>query len=443
MTVLGRKERIPPFPHPKDYAYRCRQFFRARSLPEFAAMARFQMVRETWLAWRHKTGTARELLIDPTNACNIRCKGCWANEYDARGSLSYEDLDRVCTEARRLGTLDILLTGGEPLLRKDDILRLAARHRKLFFGAFTNGTLVDDAFAVSAADLGNLSVFISIEGFREDNDFRRGEGTFDKAVEAMRRLREQGVAFGFSLCYHKKNWRAVTDDRFLDFLREQGAWLGWAFGYRPVGRSADMGLCLSAAEREEARARIDDYCRRRDFTVIDLFNSGHKAYGCVAAGSGYIHINAAGDVEPCAFCHYSDANIHDMPLADALRSPFFRAFRSAQPFSENPLRPCPMVDVPDAIVELCKRTGARSTHAADPESAQAFADKIRPLADEWAKWADRERTRLPAADLRRFRFLRGYLAWKSRLAGDRPGGHEGSDATDVVREVEDDAEATP
>ena len=137
------KKKIPPFPHHKDYIYRCRRFFEARTIISFLSIARFQAFKEAWNGFRYQCGIPRDILIDPTNACNLRCKGCWAVDYDSTPELSFEKMDSLLTEAEKLCTLDILMTGGEPLMRKDDILRLAQKHRRLYFGIFTNGTLID------------------------------------------------------------------------------------------------------------------------------------------------------------------------------------------------------------------------------------------------------------------------------------------------------------
>lgn len=418
LLINGKHEPIPPFPHPRDYVWRCSRFFGARSLLSFMAVARFHAFRELFNSWRYRCGIPRDILIDPTNACNLRCIGCWSHDYDQTCELSLDKLDQICAEARKLGTLDILLTGGEPMLRRNDILELARHHRRLFFGLFTNGTLIDESFVTTIEQLGNVTVFISIEGYREETDFRRGQGTYDRAIRAMRLLHQHGIAFGFSLCYHKMNYQTVTSDAFLDFLRQEGAWFGWAFAYRPIGRDADMSLCLNAEQRELARTRLDDYSHRNQMTIIDLFNSGHQAYGCVAAGSGYLHIAASGDVEPCAFCHYADSNLHDVNLQEALQSPFFRAFRRAQPFSDNPLQPCPMIDQPDAIVRLTEAHGARSTHQTSPESARQFADKIRPYASEWNQHVRDKSRPYPRSVLKRYQALRKILQIRKRLAGD-------------------------
>jgi hypothetical protein len=201
-------------------------------------------------------------------------------------------------------------------------------------------------------------------------------------------MKARDIGFGFSSCYHSKNYRTIASDEFLDFMQEKGAWFGWLFNYLPIGSDADVSLCCQAEERAYVMQKVDAYSAEHQYTLIDFANSGHKAIGCVAAGNDFAHINAHGDLEPCAFCHYSDVNIHDVSLQEALGSPFFKKFRAAKPFSENFLKPCPMLDVPEAIVRLTADTHVRSTHLAHPETAGELASKTRPLAGKWGPVAD-------------------------------------------------------
>ena len=83
------------------------------------------------------------ILMDPTSACNLHCTGCWAAEYGNRLNLTYNDLDSVITQGKELGIYFYMYTGGEPLVRKDDIIKLCKKHNDCAFHAFTNGTLVD------------------------------------------------------------------------------------------------------------------------------------------------------------------------------------------------------------------------------------------------------------------------------------------------------------
>jgi len=419
LTINGKKEPCPAFPHHKRYIYEVKRFFRPKSFMTHVFMDRFIALGELLRGLRNGTPIPRVLLIDPTSSCNLHCKGCWAADYAKGDNLSREKLDDLFTQAEKLGIRYIMLSGGEPLMRKEDILLLCREHPKLVFGAFTNATLVDEAFADSMAQLENLMLFISIEGTREETDFRRGEGVYDRALEAMRLLKERNLAFAFSACYHAGNYLTIAGDDFLDDMRRRGCWFGWLFNYVPVGKDADISLVCSAQQRTHVAKHITDYCQRHDYLIIDFWNNGHTAYGCAAAGSGFTHINAKGDVEPCAFCHYSDSNIHDMTLVEALRSPFFTKFRAGQPFSDNPYRSCPMVDVPDALVSVVSGTGACSTHYSAPETAEELIAKTLPGAEGWKPAAETLMGGMSPKSLIIHRIYVRFLRFRRRITDER------------------------
>ena len=102
------------------------------------------------------------ILMDRTSACNLHCTGCWAAEYGNRLNLTYNDLDSVITQEKSLEFTSICILGGEPLVRKDDIIKLCKKHNDCAFHAFTNGTLVDEAFCEQMKEVGNLSLSISL-----------------------------------------------------------------------------------------------------------------------------------------------------------------------------------------------------------------------------------------------------------------------------------------
>lgn len=410
LTIQGEKREIPPYPHHKEYVYRCYRFFEVKSLYSFLTVnGLYTLLREIWMNRKHNCAIPRDLLIDPTSDCNLKCKGCWAADYKKRTNLSFEKLDEIFTDGKHLGVKDILMSGGEPLMRRDDIVKLARKHHNLTFGIFTNGTLVDSKFADTISQLGNVNLFLSIEGFEEETDFRRGKGTYKKVLKAMRLLKERDHGFGFSVCYHSKNYKVISSDEFLDYMRECGAWMGWLFNYMPIGSDADTELCCTADERAYVMERVASYSKKHKFTLIDFANSGHKAIGCVGAGNDFLHINSNGDVEPCAFCHYSDSNINQMSLLEALKSPFLRRFRSRKPFSQNFLTPCPMMDIPEEIVSLTSHSSVKSTHLNSPEEGSDLAAKTMPIAERWRPVAEKIYEKMPKEDKRRFGTLNRLL----------------------------------
>mgnify|MGYP001095481383 CR=1 FL=1 len=196
------------------------------------------------------------ILVDPTSACNLKCTGCWSAEYGHLIQLSYEELDRIITEGEELGIYAWLMTGGEPLIRKADILKLAEAHPYSSFHIFTNGTLIDDAFCEEVVRLGNIAPSISLEGFEEVNDLRRGKGVFQKVMHAMDTMKKHKLLFGTSICYTSSNYKTVTSDEFLDMIISKGVKYTWYFHYMPVGNDASTDLLLTPEQREYMYHRI-------------------------------------------------------------------------------------------------------------------------------------------------------------------------------------------
>lgn len=332
------------------------------------------------------------MLIDPTSACNLRCTGCWAAEYGHKNNLTFDEIDSIITQAKELGTHFFMYTGGEPLMRKNDIIKICEKHHDCAFHAFTNGTLVDEQFCKEMVRVGNLSLSISLEGFEEVNDSRRGKGDFKKVMEAMDLLNKHGLIYGTSICYTSKNYETVTSDEFLDLIIEKGCRYTWYFHYMPVGNDASVELLPTKEQREYMYKRVREIRGPeggKPIFAMDFQNDGEYVGGCIAGGRCYLHINSNGDVEPCVFIHYSGANIRDKSLLECLKQPLFMKYKENQPFNENHLRPCPMLENPEYLQKMVNETNAKSTDMLSPESVEHLCDKCLDYAKEWAPPADR------------------------------------------------------
>lgn len=340
----------------------------------------------------HECNIPWAILIDPTSACNLRCKGCWAAEYGHKLSLSYDELDNIITQGKELGIYFYLYTGGEPLTRKDDLLKLCEKHNDCEFHAFTNGTLIDDEFCKRVVDVGNFTMSVSIDGSKEVNDERRGEGVYDKIMAGMEKLKEHGILFGTSVCYTSQNVYSVTSDDFLDMLIEKGSRFIWYFHYMPVGNDAAIDLLPTPEQREYMYHRVREIRGLeggKPIFAIDFQNDGEYVGGCIAGGRNYLHINPNGDVEPCVFIHYSSANIKEVTLLEALKQPLFMAYRDNQPFNNNHLRPCPMLENPEYLRNMVKKCNAKSTDLQSLEEVDHLCDKCTLYAHNWADVADK------------------------------------------------------
>lgn len=328
------------------------------------------------------------ILLDPTSACNLHCTGCWAAEYGNKLNLSYEEIDDIIRQGKALGVYLYIYTGGEPLVRKKDLIRLCEEHSDCVFLCFTNGTLIDETFADDLLRVGNFVPAISLEGFEEATDFRRGEGVFKKATAAMELLRKKKLLYGISACYMSANFASITSEEFFDSLIEMGAYFIWYFHYMPVGNDALPELMPTPEQRVETYHRIRHYRAAKPLFAMDFQNDAEYVGGCIAGGRRYFHINANGDIDPCVFIHYSDSNIREKTILEALRSPMMMAYHDGQPFNENMLRPCPMLENPEKLREMVGKTQAHSTDLQSPETVEHLCAKCDRYAENWKPAAE-------------------------------------------------------
>lgn len=345
--------------------------------------------REQELSAEYGCNVPWAILMDPTTACNLRCVGCWAADYGKSLSMSYEELSDIVRQGKELGIYMYLFSGGEPLTRKKDIIRLCEEHNDCQFLAFTNGTLIDSDFAREMLRVKNFIPAISVEGFEAATDARRGEGTYKAVMAAMSRLKAYKLPFGVSCCYTSQNIDSLSSEEFIDHIIGCGAKFAWFFHYMPVGVDAVPELLPSPEQREHMYHTLRGYRKTKELFLIDFQNDGEFVGGCIAGGRSYLHISAGGDMEPCAFIHYSDSNIREKTLLEALQSPLFMAYHDNQPFNCNHLRPCPMLENPERLAAMVKNSGAHSTDMQSPEDADKLKEKCKPYAEAWAPTADK------------------------------------------------------
>lgn len=328
------------------------------------------------------------MVISPTMKCNLKCFGCYAGMYRNDEDLPFEVFDRVLNEAKEMGIYFIVVSGGEPFFR-NDLFEIIEKHNDMSFHVFTNGSLLNEERVKRLADLGNVLPAISVEGFRDETDARRGRGHYDKVLRAMQLLKEHGVLFGFSATMTKGNAHTITSDEFIDHWIEQGCTVGWYFLYTPVGREPNWQLVPTPEQRNMLRERVAYIRSNKEILIGDFWNDGPVVGGCIAGGRKYLHINSKGDVEPCVFCHFAMHNIKEVSLREAITSPLFKRIREHQNINKNLLRPCLIIDHPEVYREVCQMPGVRFTHEGAEQIITDFAPEIDTYAKMWGELADR------------------------------------------------------
>ncbi|MBR6360242.1 MAG: radical SAM protein [Clostridia bacterium] len=285
------------------------------------------------------------LIASITSECNLHCAGCYSRENNACcdsapvNLLTADEWDKIFGEAQELGISFILLAGGEPMMRYD-VLSRAASHRSILFPVFTNGTFLNDKYLDFFDKNRNILPIISIEGNREVTDARRGEGVYDKVTGAMEKIRSRNMIFGASVTVTKENLGEVFSSEFLDSLYSLGCKAVIYVEYVPVNEDT-TNLAPGEEEQRMILKSVRKLRRKRKGMVFISFPGDEKSSGgCVAAGRGFFHINAHGGAEPCPFSPYSDINVRESSLKEALASPLFRALQTQGLLNDDHIGGC-------------------------------------------------------------------------------------------------------
>lgn len=329
------------------------------------------------------------LVVSPGHACNLRCRGCYASADPDAAKLEWSLLDRVLSDAKeQWGVPLFVFSGGEPMVYRSeghDLLDIVEKHADSLFLMFTNGTLIDDATAKRLARLGNLTPALSVEGFRQETDDRRGFGTYNQVLSAMGSLRRAGVPFGVSMTATRENADRILSDDMLDFYFDaQGAFYGFVFPYSPIGSEFSIDWIPTPEQSVAFLRRSWEVVDRRRVLLLDFWNHGPLVRGCIAAGRerGYLYVDWNANVMPCVFFPYAACNVRGVyanggTLDAVWNSAFFQAIRQwqadhgygggAPSVEHNWLSPCPFRDHYADAVQLITRANAQ------PEDAPAAA----------------------------------------------------------------------
>ncbi len=297
------------------------------------------------------------LLASITSSCNLHCAGCYSRCIDSTSDappvkqLTGEEWTRIFKEADELGVSFILVAGGEPMIRRD-VIEAAGTMKNIIFPIFTNGTFIDEQYFKLLDDCRNLIPVLSIEGGKEVTDTRRGEGIFDRVIANMDRFREMGIIFGASITVTTENYKEVTSQEFLDGLIEKGCKLVIYVEFVPVTEDSKY-LAPGETERAYMTDTLDTLRSRYSEAVILSFPGDELAMGgCMAAGREFFHINSHGGAEPCPFSPYSDINVKETSLKDAIQSPLFEAMQSGGLLSGEHVGGCVLYEKKDLVEAL-------------------------------------------------------------------------------------------
>ena len=404
-------------------------------------------------------------VISPLKYCDLSCPGCYANADRGQVYLDYRLLNRIVSDAKKLGIKFITISGGEPFIYYDkkegkNIIDFFRANSDMYFQVYTNGTsLIDrelaerelagrvkkgDEKAKAAlerirkaanrnkrlygkenivpllAKLGNVAPAISQEGFEEETDRRRGEGMYLLISNARKNLTSHGVLHGFSITHTRENADIVTQERLVDELINQDVSFGWYFIYIPKGSDPDVNLMPTPEQRVRLRDFVWEMRNEKPIFIGDFWNDGPWVGGCIAGARKYFHIRADGKVTPCVFADFSIGHIEEdfykkgKTLKDVVQHPAFRFIREKQLEIENKCTPCCIIDNPHILREAVEKFGLEPALPGEEEIVKGktakfldrYSEEMRALTQKY--WEELKNGKLDTENVKLSEVIRNY-----------------------------------
>ncbi len=309
-----------------------------------------------------------------TAACNLKCKHCRAEATESfvKGELTTEQIISVARDIRKFADPIMILTGGEPLVRKD-FFEIARECTSIFsrVALATNGTLINNSLSEKIKDTGIQRVSISIDGSNKltHDEFRGEKGSFDAAINGAKAITQSELSLQINTTITKSNVDELEDILKLALKLKADAF--HVFILVPVGCGVEISddQRLNPEKLEETlKWLLDKFIQYKDTIHIKatcapqyyrLLHSAMKNHkqdlqpnkkghphgmsaitrGCLA-GSSVCFISRKGDVQPCGYLPLKVGNVLDNKLEEIWNeSEVFNNLRTPQSL-KGKCKPC-------------------------------------------------------------------------------------------------------
>ncbi len=304
------------------------------------------------------------LFLALTNACNLRCRGCWINTGGPIHNLSLEDVDALIAAGKRQKSYFYTLLGGEPMIYPH-LCDIITRHPDCYFQIITNGMFFSEENVLRMRKAGNVTPLVSLDGLEQQNDDRRGEGVFRAALDGLAQLNRQKILFGVATTVTGANLDEVLSDGYVEQLIDHGAMYLWYYVFRPVGADPSPQLSVGREQMIELRKRLLKLRRKHPIILIDTYWDAEGRAVCPAAVGLGFHIGPQGSIEPCPPLSFACETIrqNDGDLFQTInQSRFLREF---QKFARKQTRGCVILERPQELAAFLRACSADDTSGRD------------------------------------------------------------------------------
>lgn len=283
------------------------------------------------------------IVLNPTRACNYQCEHCYTDAAEPLDhELSLDEMIGIVKQIAPFMRVKILgFLGGEPLLRKEEVLKTAKywiQKEGGYASVSTNGSLIDSEFAQKAANI-NLAVQISVDGATPQTcDAVRGEGAWEKAVKGAQILVNHKVATWLCMVYHRDNVSELED--FIQLGVQLGVRGVRFIPYNYLGRGARSDLVkvmpFDMVKRVHHILQVHpgwgDFIDQSFFGNLSVIVRSAPRYVYCGSGLSTLLIESNGDLYPCINLVHPEFKVGNVRVSEFanlwVHSPLLKEIRS-------------------------------------------------------------------------------------------------------------------
>ena len=261
------------------------------------------------------------IFLSITKKCPLNCEHCFEWDIMHRPEqLSLDNLKGIVSGFIEQGISSVFLSGGEPLSRYNDLLKLleyASPHCKTWL--FSSGYTLDESKAYALKQAGLTGAIISIDHFEEEahNAFRRNPKSFERAINAVKNIKVAGLIPALSVCATKEFLSEENLHKYMEFAKSLGAVFVQFMEPVAEGRYKEQDVALN----ENQLALLSNFFRsfnedeaKADYPTIIYQGYHQRKVGCHGGGKRFLYVDSDGNIQACPFCPNKMGNALQKPL---------------------------------------------------------------------------------------------------------------------------------
>lgn len=250
----------------------------------------------------------RRLLIAITKQCPLNCEHCSEGEtLHDQDRMSYDIMTQKIDKFVDEGVGQLVYSGGEPLSRFDDLIKLISRYNKkcdqwIYTSAF--GLTINKAEQLKAAGLNGAAISLDHHSEFEHNSFRRNDKSYYWVLEGIKNLQQVGIMVSINVCPSKEYIEAGYFQMFIELSKELGVPIVNILEPRAVGNFANKNVELEDAHKEILTEISHKYNFNRKYIEYPtvLYPGAYRNSIPCGGGRSYLLLDYDGQLYPCPFC---------------------------------------------------------------------------------------------------------------------------------------------